>query len=95
MLPTAVESSDPSAAAASEARPLLELRIGLDVDADGWVVLPEWFGVWVAGAGTLSEIDQDSGEVRRTGTGRWDYDHVQLARYGEGTILLASGSTLW
>ena len=74
---------------------MTELRISLDVDAEGWVVLPEWFGVWVAGGGTLSEIDQDSGEVRRTGTGRWDYDSVQLARYGEGTILLASGSTLW
>jgi hypothetical protein len=93
--PRAVERSGSPNPAASEAPPPLELRIGLDVDADGWVVLPEWFGVWVAGGGTLSEIDQDSGEVRRTGTGRWDYDHVQLARYGEGTILLATGSTLW
>ena len=85
----------PSAHAGISSPPIRDLRIGLDVDAGGWVVLPEWFGVWVAGGGTLSEIDQDSGEVRLTGTGRWDYDFVQLARYGEGTILLASGSTLW
>ena len=95
MLPPAVERGRLPTPAASEAPPLLELRIGLDVDAEGWVVLPEWSGVWVAGGGTLSEIDQDTGEVRRTGEGAWDYDHVQLARYGEGTILLASGSTLW
>jgi hypothetical protein len=95
MPPAAVERSGPRTPAVFEAPPLLELRIGLDVDADGWVVLPEWSGVWVAGGGTLSEIDQERGEVRRTGTGRWDYDSVQLARYGEGTILLASGSTLW
>lgn len=61
----------------------------------GWVVLPEWFGVWVAGAGRLFEIDQQTGDVRQTGRGAWDYDYVQLARYGEGTILLASGETLW
>ena len=84
-----------SAHAEISSRPIRDLRIGLDVDADGWVVLPESFGVWVAGGGALSEIDQDSGEVRLTGTGRWDYDFVQLARYGEGTILLASGTTLW
>jgi WD40 repeat protein len=70
------------------------LRIGLDVTAGGWVVLPEWSGVWVAGGGTLSEIE-DSGRVRITGRGRWDYDYVQMARYGEGSILLASGTTLW
>ena len=85
----------PSAHARFPSPPIRDLKIGLDVGADGWVVLPEWFGVWVAGGGTLSEIDQDSGEVRLTGTGQWDYDFVQLARYGEGTILLASGSTLW
>ena len=33
----------------------------------GWVVLPDSTNVWVAGAGTLSEIDQDTGEVRQTG----------------------------
>lgn len=75
--------------------PARELRIGLDTTAGGWVVLPEWSGVWVAGAGTVSEIDQIGGDVRQTGRGAWDYDYVRLARYGEGTILLASGTTLW
>ncbi len=95
MTPGAVERSRPRTQAAPEVPPLLELRIGLDVAAEGWVVLPEWSGVWVAGGGTLSEIDQDSGEVRQTGEGAWDYDYVQLAEYGEGGILLASGSVLW
>jgi len=71
------------------------LRIGQDTKVGGWVVLPEWFGVWVAGGGTLFEIDQETGEVRQTGRGTWDYDYVQLARYGEGTIFLASGRKLW
>jgi hypothetical protein len=70
------------------------LRIGQDTKVGGWVVLPEWFGVWVAGGGTLFEIDQKTGEARQTGRGRWDYDYVQLARLGEGAIFLASGKTL-
>ena len=59
ILPPAVERSDPSTPAASEAPPL-QLGIALDVDAEGWWP-PEWSGVWVAGGGTLSEID----------TGQW------------------------
>lgn len=70
------------------------LRIRQNTKVGGWVVLPEWFGVWVAGGGTLFEIDQQTGEARQTGRGAWDYDYVKLARYGEGTILLASGRTL-
>jgi hypothetical protein len=77
------------------ARPDEVLRISQDTNVGGWVVLPDSFGVWVAGGGTLSEIDQDTGEVRQRGRGTWDYDYVQLARYGEGTIFLASGRTLW
>jgi hypothetical protein len=88
--------SHPSTSPARDAPPAApELRIGLDTIAGGWVVLPEWSGVWVAGSGTLSEVDQDTGAVRQTGQGAWDHDYVRLARYGEGTILLASGSTLW
>jgi hypothetical protein len=79
----------------ASAQPRDVLRIGQDTKVGGWVVLPEWFGVWVAGGGTLLQIDQKTGEVRQTGRGSWDYDYVQLARYGEGTILLASGRTLW
>lgn len=78
----------------ASAQPRDVLRIGQDTKVGGWVVLPEWFGVWVAGGGTLFEIDQKTGEVRQTGRGKWDYDYVQLARYGEGAIFLASGTTL-
>jgi hypothetical protein len=77
------------------AQPRDVLRIGQDTSAGGWVVLPEWSGVWVAGGGTLVDIDQKTGEARQTGHGRWDYDYVELARHGEGTIFLASGRTLW
>lgn len=87
--------SRPDTSPARDVPPATELRIGLDTIAGGWVVLPDSFGIWVAGAGTLSEVDQDTGEVRQTGRGTWDYDYVQLARYGEGTIFLASGRTLW
>lgn len=71
------------------------LQIGQDTKVDGWIVLPEWSGVWVAGGGALFEIDQGTGEPRQASRGPWDYDYVDLARHGEGTILLASGTTLW
>jgi hypothetical protein len=32
--------------------------------------------------------------VTQTGHGKWDYDYVRLAEYGEGSIWLVSGSTL-
>jgi hypothetical protein len=72
-----------------------QLRIGLRTDVDGWVVLPDGFGVWVAGAGLLS-VDPETGRVTETTRGmRWDYDYVRLAEYGEGSVWVASGSTLW
>jgi hypothetical protein len=70
------------------------LRIGLRTHVDGWVVLPDSFGVWVAGAGRLFDVNPTTGKVTQTGHGRWDYDYVRLAEYGEGSIWLASGSTL-
>jgi hypothetical protein len=67
------------------------LEIRRTTDANGWVVLPDAFGVWVAGAGTLTRIDPRTGATRVTAHGRWDYDFVRLAEYGEGTIFVASG----
>jgi hypothetical protein len=63
-------------------------------DANGWVVLPDGFGIWVAGPGTLTRIDPRTGATRVTAHGSWDYDYVRLAEYGEGTIFVASGETL-
>jgi hypothetical protein len=62
------------------------LRIVRTTDANGWVVLPDGFGTWVAGAGTLTRIDPRTGATRVTAYGPWDYDFVRLAEYGEGTI---------
>jgi hypothetical protein len=76
--------------------PRSELRIGLRTHVDGWVVLPDSFGVWVAGAGSLFDVDPTSGSVTETAHGsNWDYDYVRLAEYGEGSIWVASGKTLW
>jgi hypothetical protein len=70
------------------------LEIARTTDANGWVVLPDPFGVWVAGSGTLTRIDPDTGAARVTAHGSWDYDFVRLAEYGGGTIFIASGTTL-
>ena len=70
------------------------LQIGLSTHVDGWVVLPDSFGVWVAGAGRLFDVNPTTGKVAQTGQGHWDYDFVRLAEYGERSIWLASGSTL-
>ncbi len=70
------------------------LRIGLRTHVDGWVVVPDSFGVWVAGAGRLFDVNPTTGKVTETGKGSWDYDYVRLAEYGEGSIWLASGSKL-
>jgi outer membrane protein assembly factor BamB len=72
-----------------------QLRIGLRTDVDGWIVLPDGFGVWVAGSDLLS-VDPETGHVTETTHGmRWDYDYVLLVEYGEGSVWVASGSTLW
>jgi hypothetical protein len=51
-------------------------------------VLPDGFGTWVAGAGTLTRIDPLSGATRVTAHGSWDYDFVRLAEFGEGSIVI-------
>jgi hypothetical protein len=86
-------SDTPSATAAV---PSEELRIGLSTHVDGWVVLPNSFGIWVAGAGQLFDVDPTTGDVTEKVHGMdWDYDYVRLADYGEGEIWLASGNTLF
>jgi hypothetical protein len=63
--------------------------------AGGWIVLADAFGVWVAGAGTLTLVDPETGATSQAGTGPWDYDFTVLAEYGEGTVFLGSGTMLW
>jgi len=57
-------------------------------------VLPDGFGTWVAGAGTLTRIDPRTGATRVTAHGPWDYDFVRLAEYGEGTIYVTYRTNL-
>jgi Tol biopolymer transport system component len=85
------KGSEPTA---STAQPLPGLVLGQDSRVDGWVTLANGFGVWVAGAGDLFQVDPRTGASHRVATGRWDYDYVGLSDYGEGTIFLTSGSTL-
>jgi hypothetical protein len=70
------------------------LKVARRTPANGWVVLPDPFGIWVAGWGILTRIDPETGDVRVTAHGGWDYDYVHLAEYGEGTIFVASETTL-
>jgi hypothetical protein len=87
-----VISASPSA---SQVIPREQLRIGLRTQVDGWVALPDSFGVWVAGSG-LFYVDPKTGDVTETARGfPWDYDYVRLAEQGEGSIWVASGSTVW
>ena len=58
-------------------------------------MLADAFGVWVAGAGTLTIVDPATGASSLAGSGPWDYNFTVLAEYGEGTIFLGSGTTLW
>jgi hypothetical protein len=74
--------------------PAKGLRIGVETRANGWVVLPNAFGVWVAGADRLFDIHPQTGSVREVGRIDSDYDYVQLADDGEGTIWIASGNKL-
>jgi hypothetical protein len=89
-VPAISVSPSPSGAAAPE-----RLRIGLQANTNGWVVLPDSFGVWVAGS-DLFRVDPKTGDVTTTLRGLpWDYDYVRLAEHGEGSIWVGSGSTIW
>jgi hypothetical protein len=70
------------------------LSVGLRTHVDGWVVLAYPFGVRVAGAGTVTAVDPETGRTIPAGHGTWDYDYTSLADDGEGTIWVASGHTL-
>ena len=69
------------------------LRIGRDVNAHGWRVLSARSGVWVAGAGELNRLGARG--VRTVTTGDFDYDFTKLGEGPDGSILIASGTTLW
>ena len=71
------------------------LEVTSEQKAGGWTVLADAFGVWVAGAGTLTILDPATGASSLAASGPWDYDFTVLAEYGEGTIFLGSGTTLW
>jgi hypothetical protein len=71
------------------------LEVASEQKAGGWTVLADAFGVWVAGAGTLTLVDSETGATSPVGAGPWDYDFTVLAEYGEGSIFLGSGTTLW
>ena len=62
-----------------------------------WVVLATSTGAFVAGgAGKLYRITDGAAHlVASAPSAYWDYDYVQLADGGDGTVLVASGSTLW
>jgi WD40-like Beta Propeller Repeat len=77
-----------------EAPPVMGLQLGEETKVEGWVTLANGFGVWVAGAGELFQVDPPTGASHRVATGGWDYDSVGLSDYGEGTIFLTTGSTL-
>ncbi len=72
-----------------------DLRIAMNAKVNGWIPLDNGLHVWVAGPGTLSIVDRATGDARIVARGDWDYDYTQLADYGEGTIFLAEGSSLW
>ena len=69
------------------------LRIGRDVNAHGWRVLSARSGVWVAGAGELNRLGARG--VRTVASGDFDYDYTKLGEAPDGSILVASGLTLW
>jgi hypothetical protein len=71
--------------------PPMGLLLGEETRVDGWVTLANAFGVWVAGAGQLFDVDAVTGASHRVATGRWDYDYVGLSDYGEGAIFLTTG----
>ena len=71
------------------------LRITKRATVPGWIVLPTPTGILIAGAGRLFELDPEEGGAPQVASGGWDYDFARLADAGDGTILIASGRTLW
>lgn len=72
------------------------LSIGAQTQTQGWVVMADGFGVHVAGAGTLQNLDPTTGESHKVARiGSWDYDFISMDRWGEGSLWLASGPDLW
>lgn len=87
---TTTTSSDTSTPVAPKT-----IQIGLNQVVGGWVPLDDGFNVWVAGPGTLARVDRRTGRAEVVARGAWDYDYVHLDTYGEGTIRLAEGATVW
>lgn len=88
--------STPSPSPSQKPLPYEGLSIGARTRTQGWVVMADGFGVHVAGAGTLQNLDPTTGESHEVARiGSWDYDFTSLGRYGEGSMWLASGQDLW
>jgi hypothetical protein len=75
--------------------PVADLRIALEAKVNGWIPLDDGFHTWVVGPGTLSIVDRATGDARVVARGNWDYDYADIFAYGEGTVLVADGSSLW
>jgi hypothetical protein len=93
--PTVPVSASSSPTPLQQILPYDGLEVTSRLKVGGWIVLADASGVRVAGAGTLSLVDPETGSVSPAGQGSWDYDYAVLAEYGEGTVFLASGTTLW
>ncbi len=91
--PTPIVS--PAQTPSPQALPYDGLEVTSEQKAGGWTVLADAFGVWVAGAGTLTLVDPKTGATSPAGAGPWDYDFTVLAGYGDGPVFLGSGTTLW
>jgi DNA-binding beta-propeller fold protein YncE len=93
-----VRSTAPPAAAntASPSAPR-GLRITERLRPHLWVVLATSTGAFVAGgAGKLYRITDGAAHlVASAPSAYWDYDYVQLADGADGTVFVASGSTVW
>jgi hypothetical protein len=85
-----------SVGTASSTAPL-GLRITERVRAHAWVVLPTSTGpLFPGGAGNLYQIrDGVVHLVASAPAAYWDYDYVLLTDGPDGTVLVASGRTLW
>jgi hypothetical protein len=94
-----VGTPTPTSVTPTPARPQQPLpHDGLEITSSqrvgGWIVLADASGVRVAGAGTLTLVNPETGSMAPAGQGQWDYDYAVLAEYGQGTVFLASGTTL-
>jgi hypothetical protein len=94
--PVSTPTPVPTPTETPSALPYEGLRIGARVRTDGWNLVADGFGVHVAGAGSLQNVDPRTGQAAQPARiGTWDYDFTVLGRYGDGSVWVASGQELW